>query len=100
MYYDLAKSAYHNDGGGQSPYEWGNLPENMNQKLRYALSYGARTGLDITQVYYKNVDLTNKEGNIQVGTIQFSGKLYYNLFFVVTKNQIKELCGGASCVQP
>ncbi len=99
MYEALANPAYHNDGGGKTPYEWGNPPESMYPKLRTALSNGNAAGSLDTQVYYKNTDLTDKSGNIQVGKVQFGDKWYYSLYFVVTKNQIHELCSNISCVQ-
>jgi len=96
MDWALNNPDFHNNGGGDTPYEWGNPPvSGMPPGLRSALGVGHSTGIGNDQVYYKSSDGLTYKGNDP--TTKIGGKDYYSIFFVVTQNQITPLC-GATCV--
>jgi RHS repeat-associated protein len=76
-------------------YEWGNPTLSSPQKLLNALksfdNMGSRPGqvLWFSNQWYERFPTTNVNGTI-----------VYRLAFVVTEEQINELCGKASCVAP
>jgi hypothetical protein len=77
------------------PYEWGNPTRSSPGKLLSTLTNRDNMGDARTQVYW-----FSHEWRPDFPVTNINGVEVYNMAFVVTKGQIDELCGNASCVIP
>jgi hypothetical protein len=82
--YVIKRGDWHYGAQNNRPYEWGNPTVNSPVALKNALA--ERNSWDSNKVLFSS------------GKWDFSTGDIYNLFFVVTKEQMSTLCGKVSCV--